>query len=198
MRQRINFRIDSYVRQWFIADGDGITELARRGEPVPGGGGGIIDSALFPTNPNESGEVVFGASIRNGDEDVPIDSGIFLAGSSGIVKLIRTGDSGPGGVGQFARFSLGGLNDSGQVIFRSRLFQGAKSAEGLYRVGPESSVTALAQAFQPAPPDGSKLFRTIEDRFQGPNDSGLAFFRAGLMNSDRTYSVSDNGIFLAQ
>lgn len=84
------------------------------------------------------------------------------------------------------------------MIFRSRLFQGNKSAQGLYCVGPESSVTALAQAFQPAPPDGSLLFRTIEDGFQGPNDSGLAFFQAGLMNADRTYSRDDFGIFIAQ
>ena len=59
-------------------------------------------------------------------------------------------------------------------------------------------MAALAQVFQPAPPDGSKLFRTIENRFQGPNNSGLAFFQAGLMNADRTYSVNDIGIFLAQ
>ena len=57
-----------------------------------------------------------------------------------------TGDPGPGGVGKFSGFTLGRLNDSGQVIFRSRLFQGSKSAQGLYRVGPAEGVTALAQA----------------------------------------------------
>jgi hypothetical protein len=121
---------------------------------------------LIPTNPNENGEVAFDASIEGGDEGLPVDSGIFLAGASGIVKLVRVGDSGPGGVGRFTGFLLGGLNDSGQVIFRSRLFQNKSSVEGLYRVGPGSSVAALAQVFQPAPPDGSKLFRTIENRFQ--------------------------------
>lgn len=182
----------------YIASEAGITELARNGEPAPGGGGGIINSILIPTNPNESGEVAFDASIEGGDEGLPIDSGIFLAGPSGITKLIRVGDSGPGGVGRFQGFLLGGLNDSGQVIFRSRLFQDKSSVEGLYRVGPGSSVAALAQVFQPAPPDGSKLFRTIENRFQGPNDNGLAFFIAGLMNANHTYSVNDFGIFLAQ
>lgn len=182
----------------FIASEAGITELARNGEPAPGGGGGVISSILIPTNPNESGEVAFDASIEGGDEGLPVDSGIFLAGASGITKLIRVGDSGPGGVGRFQGFLLGGLNDSGQVIFRSRLFQNKSSVEGLYRVGPNSSVAALAQVFQPAPPDGSKLFRTIENRFQGPNDSGLAFFMAGLMNANHTYSVNDFGIFIAQ
>lgn len=182
----------------YIASEAGITELARNGEPAPGGGGGILSSILIPTNPNESGDVAFDASIEGGDEGLPVDSGIFLASDSGITKLIRVGDSGPGGVGRFTGFLLGGLNDSGQVIFRSRLFQNKSSVEGLYRVGPGSSVAALAQVFQPAPPDGSKLFRTIENRFQGPNNSGLAFFQAGLMNANHTYSVNDFGIFLAQ
>ena len=182
----------------YIASEAGITELARKGEPAPGGGGGILSSILIPTNPNENGEVAFDASIEGGDEGLPVDSGIFLAGASGIVKLVRVGDSGPGGVGRFTGFLLGGLNDSGQVIFRSRLFQNKSSVEGLYRVGPGSSVAALAQVFQPAPPDGSKLFRTIENRFQGPNNSGLAFFQAGLMNANHTYSVNDFGIYTAQ
>jgi hypothetical protein len=183
----------------FLASEDGMTELVRKGDSVPGGGGGIIDSEFYPRGPNENGEVAFGAGIRSGDEDVPIDSALFLAGPSGITTLVRHGDPGPGGVGQFAQFGLAGLNDSGQVVFRSRLFEGKKSAQGLYRVGPGSSAVTLAQAFQPAPPDGSKLYRSIEDnRFRGPSESGLAFFVAGLMNADRTYSIQDTGIFLAE
>jgi hypothetical protein len=73
----------------FIAGEDGITEIARKGEPAPGGGGGIISSILIPTNPNVSGAVAFDASIEGGDEGLPVDSGIFLAGPSGVVKLIR-------------------------------------------------------------------------------------------------------------
>ena len=182
----------------FLASEEGITDLVRKGDSVPGGGG-VIDSEFYPRGPNENGEVAFGAGIRIGDEDVPIDSALFLAGPSGISTLIRHGDPGPGGVGKFAQFGLAGLNDSGQVVFRSRLFQGNKSAQGLYRVGPAEEVTALAQQFQPAPPDGSKLYRSIEDnRYRGPSESGLAFFVAGLMNADRTYSIQDTGIFLAE
>ncbi|MEW6144387.1 MAG: choice-of-anchor tandem repeat NxxGxxAF-containing protein [Thermodesulfobacteriota bacterium] len=183
----------------YLASEEGLTELVRKGEPVPGGGGDVIDSEFYPRGPNENGQVAFGAGIRSGDEDVPIDSALFLAGPSGITTLIRHGDPGPGGVGQFAQFGLAGLNDSGQIIFRSRLFEGKKSAQGLYRVGPGEEVTALAQQFQPAPPDGSKLFRSIEDnRYRGPSESGLAFFVAGLMNADRSYSIQDTGIFLAE
>lgn len=182
----------------FLASEEGIKELARKGEQVPGGGGGFIDSELFPRGPNENGMVAFGVSIRKGDEDFPIDSGILLAGPSGVTTLIRTGDPGPGGVGQFAQFGLSGLNDSGQIVFRARLFDGKKSAVGLYRKGPGEEVTALAQQFQPAPPDGTLLYRTIDDGFRGPNNSGLAFFRATLMNLDRTSTPNNIGIFLAQ
>lgn len=182
----------------YIASEAGITELARKGDPAPGGGGGIINSILIPTNPNETGEVAFDASIEGGDEGLSVDSAIFLAGVSGLTKLIRVGDSGPGGVGRFQGFLLGELNDSGQVIFRSRLFQNKSSVEGLYRVGPGSSVSALAQVFQPVPPDGAKKFRTIESNFRGPNNSGAAFFTAGLMNANGTYSRSDFGIFIAE
>jgi hypothetical protein len=190
---------DSDNEAVFLSNDDRLTELVRKGASVPGGGGGVIDSEFYPRGPNENGEVAFGAGIRNGDEDVPIDSALLLAGPSGITTLIRHGDPGPGGVGKFAQFGLAGLNDSGQVIFRSRLFQGNKSAQGLYRVGPAEEVTALAQQFQPAPPDGSKLYRSIEDnRYRGPSESGLVFFVAGLMNADRTYSIQDTGIFLAE
>ncbi len=187
----------------YIASGSGITELARIGDPVPGGGGGIIDS-IFPTNPNESGEVAFAASIIDGDEGIPNDSGIFLAGPSGITKLIRVGDSGPGGEGRFTGFLPGGLNDSGEVIFRAGLFREdmeepfAKTQPGLYRVGPGESVKALAETFQPVPPDGSKLIQTIENRFQGPNNSGLALFQSILMSADPIRTNQGFGIFIAQ
>jgi hypothetical protein len=170
---------------------------------VPGGGGGIIDS-IFPTNPNESGEVAFAASIIDGEEGIPNDSGIFLAGPSGITKLIRVGDSGPGGEGRFTGFLPGGLNDSGEVIFRAGLFREdmegpfAKTQPGLYRVGPGESVKALAEALQPVPPDGSKLIQTIENRFQGPNNSGLALFQSILMSADPIRTNQGFGIFIVQ
>jgi len=123
---------------------------------------------------------------------------LFLAGPSGITTLIRHGDPGPGGVGQFAQFGLAGLNDQGQIVFRARLFDGKKSAVGLFRISTVEEVTALAQQFQPAPPDGSLLYRTIEDGFRGPSDSGLAFFKATLMNPDRTSIPNNIGVFLAQ
>lgn len=187
----------------YIASGSGITELARKGDPVPGGGGGIIAS-IYPTNPNASGEVAFAASIIDGDEGIPIDSGIFLAGPSGITKLIRVGDSGPGGEGRFIGFLPGGLNDSGEVIFRAGLFREdmeepfAKTQPGLYRVGPEGSVKALAEAFQPVPPDGSNLIQTIENRFKGPNNGGLALFQSILMSADQLRTNNGFGIFIAQ
>ena len=183
----------------YLSNGSGLTELVRKGEPVPGGGGDILDSEFYPRGPNENGQVAFGAGIGSSDEDVHIDSALFLAGPSGITTLVRHGDPGPGGVGKFAQFGLAGLNDSGQIVFRSRLFEGKKSAQGLYRVGPAEEVTALAQQFQPAPPDGSKLYRSIEDnKYRGPSESGLAFFVAGLMNADRSYTIQDTGIFLAE
>jgi hypothetical protein len=183
----------------YIAGESGVTELARTGDPAPETGGGIIDGIYIPTNPNENGEVAFDASIQGGDGDQSINTIIYLAGPSGLTKLIRSGDAGPGCVGRFAGFLLSGqLNDHGQVIFRAGLVNGRTAVAGLYRVGPNSSVTTLAQVFQPATPDGQKNFRSIGDRFLGHNNSGAAFFTAGLMNADRTYSRSDFGIFLAQ
>ena len=40
------------------------------------------------------------------------------------------GDPGPGRSRTFSGFLLGGLNDSGQVIFRSRLFQNKSRPKG--------------------------------------------------------------------
>lgn len=63
---------------------------------------------------------------------------------------------------------------------------------------PPNSLATLVAERGGIAPDGSLLFRTIEDGFQGPNDSGLAFFRATLMNADRTSTPNNIGIFLAQ
>ena len=188
----------------YIASGSGITELARKGDPVPGGGGGTI-KGIFPTNPNENGEVAFGASISKGDEHIPNDAGIFLSGPLGITILIRVGDSGPDGLGRFTTFfPPAGLNESGEVIFKAGLFREDreeffdKTQPGLYRIGPGESVHAFAETFLPVPPDGSNLIQTIEEGYQGPNNSGLALFESILMSADPIRTNQSFGIFIAR
>ena len=138
-----------------------------------------MSSILIPTNPNENGEVAFDASIEGGDEDLPVDSGIFLAGASGIVKLVRVGDSGPGGVGRFTGFLLGGLNDSGQVIFRSRLFQNKSSVEGLYRVGPGSKRGRARAGIPAGPARRLEALPHYREQVPGPEQQRARVFPGG-------------------
>ncbi|MGH7892333.1 MAG: DUF7453 family protein, partial [Thermodesulfobacteriota bacterium] len=82
---------DSDNRALFIADSSGVTELVRKGDPVPGGNG-AFENFFDLAGPNSSGQVAFTGRISGssgGDSD---NEGIYLAGESGVTELAREGD----------------------------------------------------------------------------------------------------------
>ncbi len=98
-------------RALFLADTDGITELARKGDPVPGGNGAFEDF-FDPAGPNESGQVAFVGRISGTSDGENDNEGIYLATEGGVIELAREGDTVPGGNGTFGDFLLlSGIND---------------------------------------------------------------------------------------
>ncbi len=129
----------------FRADGaGGITEIARVGDPVPGGNGTFDDiegdPALSELSPEQfrgaldsSGRIVFVASLAGTTGGAADDSGLYRGDGTpgGLVEIAREGQTAPGGNGTFVDFAgkmdlFGSLvdpliNDAGQVAFGTRL-----------------------------------------------------------------------------
>jgi len=108
-------------RALYIADSSGITLLARKGDPVPGGNG-VFEDFFDPAGPNENGQVAFIGRISGSSGGESDNEGIYLVDESGVTELAREGNPVPGGNGVFGNFQiLSGINESGQAAFSAHL-----------------------------------------------------------------------------
>lgn len=122
-----------------------ITKVAGRGDPAPGGG--VFTSVSSPAI-NQSGQVVFKASLTSGR------SGIYLASGGGITKVIATGDTFPDGSVLFVTFGNPSLNDAGDVAFAALSSSVNDSGVLLFSNG---QISTLVPSFTPLP-SGLDLF----------------------------------------
>jgi len=137
----------------FLANGTGITQIARGGQPVPGGNGVFRSSPLsmsFAPLLNDAGEVAFWAELSNTSGGTKDNEGVFRGNRNGLLQIVRKGQSTPGGSDSFLLpIGLVGdgfaLNSSGQVAFNSPLDDGVNSeVEGVFR-GDGSNLLEIAR-----------------------------------------------------
>lgn len=165
----------------YLADGQGLVELVRVGDPAPDGNGTF---ALF-SGPNveerfainADGTVAFLAQLQDTAAALPgfDDSGLFLANAaSGVTQLVRLGDAAPDGNGVFGpqdpeesgemNLYPPGLDDAGGASFFGLLFQTSGGEEvddrGVFHADTEG-VTQLARIGSMVP-GTSETFETIE------------------------------------
>ncbi len=164
-------------RGLYLSSGGTLAQLARQGDPAPGGG-----TFVNFTSPsiNSGGQVAFQATVSGGGSG---GSGIFLASGGTITKIARNGDPAPGG-GTFASlFGPLSLNDAGQIAFIGVFTPSGLSALYLYT---GSQITELARAGGPAPGGGDFT------SFNSPslNGGGQVAFQGSL-------STGNAGIFLS-
>jgi len=135
----------------FLSDGRVITTIARRGALTPTGDGLLFEFPLEVLCLNDSGQVLFTASLAGTDGGSTDDSGLFLGDGTSLVEIAREGDPAPGG-GAFTSFAaLFGipmaLNNAGEVVFLCTLSGGVQAImrwthdEGLAVVVREGDVT---------------------------------------------------------
>jgi hypothetical protein len=99
-----------------------VNKVVLSGDPSPEGD--IFSSFSFPQI-NSSGQLVFTASLASGT------TGIYLATSGAIQKIVNSNDSSPFG-GSFAFFfDSASINDSGQIAF-SGIVNGPAASSGIY------------------------------------------------------------------
>jgi hypothetical protein len=99
----------------YVHDAGGIRSVARTGQPLPGTGGGSIDSLGGPAHFSDAGTVAFGASLVGGS----VAAAVLATDASGALRVVaHSGDPVPGAPGQsFASFGVAASNGAGQVAF---------------------------------------------------------------------------------
>lgn len=102
----------------FRSDGASHAEIAREGDPAPGGDGEL----RFFSAPaiNESGQTAFQASLR-GASGPDLNEALFLGSGGPLTEIARLGQTAPEGAGEIVDLGDPALNDAGQVAFEAGL-----------------------------------------------------------------------------
>ena len=179
----------------FRGDGNTLTQMARRGDPVPD----VDASFVFFTNSlNSVGESAFRGSFNftSGGSS----SGIFRADGTMLIQIVRTGQLAPDGNGSFSgRFSSAAFNDAGQAAFGAFIDLGDGGSvldeDGIFR-GDHSTITQIARVGDAAPDGNGSFSGFTSNAFPNPahNNMGQAAFR-GFLSSTSGGNSDNEGIF---
>ena len=169
------------------------SQLVREGQTAPGGGG--FDEFGPVLELNDAGQVAFSAATTGETSGVGGTTGIFRAGTGGLVEVAREGRVAPGGntLGNlFVQFLS--LNESGQVAFRGGLNDSAGAPDGGFGlfVGGGGTLVEIARTGEAAPGDDDAAFAGLSPFLQ-INEAGLVAFGSDL-DGDVAF---DRGIYLA-
>jgi hypothetical protein len=171
------------------ADKNGLTQLARKGEFVPGGNGRFLDFGPGQSQAviNSTSAVAFLADITGSSGGIADNIAICLANGTNLIQVARKGQPVPDGNGTFASFGLPALNNRGQIAFTAKLTGtsgGSLDNEGIFVTDPAlkimqavrsgikvGSETLSGPTFVSGPDPGG---------VSGFNDDGDLAFLAGL------------------
>ncbi|MBX3427300.1 MAG: PEP-CTERM sorting domain-containing protein [Pirellulales bacterium] len=175
------------------AGAHGLTEIARKGTPAPGGDG-VLDYLFFAdVQLNNRGQAVFQSSLKNSSFG-PEDYGVFRGDGDELTTIARMGTPTPDGAlflglpGASTLASDISINDSGQVAFTAPLrnANGDFVGHGIYI----SDGVEIVEATRTGQALGSSVvdfFAVMSER--GINRHGQVAFNASLENGR-------NGVFL--
>jgi hypothetical protein len=196
----------------WLADLDGLTLLARRGEHPPGTPSGVTYDAFFGWPAlNVAGQTLFGAILMGNGVDASNDRALFLSDEMGIETLVlRLGDQAPGTpAGTFLAVNpdnVGTLvvNSAGQVASMNGLTgDGVDSTNdrGIWatdRMGAQQLIARKGDALEVAPGDS----RTIAElTFVGDtgNSNGWpsSFNNVGQVAFWASFTDGSQGVFVS-
>ncbi|TWU22760.1 DUF7453 family protein [Bythopirellula polymerisocia] len=130
----------------FRGDGTTLVQLARTGQPAPGGNGNF-SILQFPAL-NNLGQAAFLANLTNTSGGLFDNSGIFLGDGTSLTQIARAGQATPGGNGNFFSFGDPAMNDAGQVVFSASSI-GSTINGGIYLHDDSLGLIPLAQVGDP-------------------------------------------------
>ncbi len=155
---------------------------------VPGGGFkafDVFDGVVM----NNAGKIAFQATLTDDTTGVWTYDAV-----NGLVEVVREGQAGPAGFGNFAGFGLPKLNQSGQVAFEATGTGPAGMNQGVFVGGGVAGPVMLAGAGMAAP-GGNGVFTSVE--MVSFNTSGQAAL-LGELTQTAGGTSDDTGLYRAQ
>jgi len=161
----------------YRADTNGLTQLARKAEFVPGGNGRFLDFGPGQPNAviNSNSAVAFLATITGSSGGTADNEAVYLANGTNLVQVARKGQSAPDGNGTFASFGTPALNNRGQLAFTATLAGtsgGTLDNEGIFVTDP---ALRIIQAVRSGIKIGSETLAK-PSFVSGPNPGGVSGF----------------------
>ncbi len=161
----------------FRADTNGLTQLARKGETVPGGNGRFLDfgPGLAKAVINSNSAVAFIANITGSSGGTADNAAVYIVNGTNLIQVARKGQAAPDGNGTFASFGYPALNNRGQLAFTATLAGtkgGSSDNEGIFVTDPALRIT---QAVRSGMKIGSETLAR-PSFVAGPNPGGVSGF----------------------
>lgn len=157
---------------------DTVSNLAREGQPVPGGDGEFGKFGVVVVN--ETGDFALSADLT----DTTASQALFYSDGSTISEVYRQGDVVPGGDGEFLGVGGYAINEAGQLALQAFITNTASTEieSALYLWDPVDGISELLRSGDPLlgstidsaqSPGGGLRFATGSDFVSGFNDTGV-------------------------
>ena len=182
----------------YRGDSGVLTQVARRGDQVPGADIGVVFNSFNLPTLTDSGQTGFTASLTGTDVNFNNDNGIYREDSGNVTEIAREGVQVPGasnGLMFVFGFNPPVFNESGQVTFITSLTGSGVTTDNdtaIYRDNASGTLSQVAREGGLPPNAGDDVVFTS---FQTPmlNASGQITFRATITRDET--GISDQGIY---
>jgi hypothetical protein len=162
-----------------------VIAIARGGDSAPNSGGAtftVFDEPMV----NSRGDVVFEASLSNGDESI-----YLMPNGGSLTKIAEQGDTVDGAT-LSGDFDGPAINDNGTVFFVNRGSTGAFTA-GAYAMPAGGTLASIFRQGDPAPGTNGGVFVSFDDMSANPKKGDFAILGNYTEDGGSTFKV---GIWL--
>src|SRR6266404_42070 len=163
-----------------------VIAIARGGDTAPNASGGATFTVFDEPMVNSRGDVVFEASLSNGDESI-----YLLPNGGSLTKVAEQGDTVDGAV-LSGDFDGPAINDAGTVFFVNRGSTGAFTA-GAYAMPAGGTLASIMRQGNPAPGTTGGVFVSFDDMSVNPKKGDFAVIGSYTEDAGSTFKV---GIWL--
>src|SRR5258708_5286055 len=144
-----------------------VIAIARGGDTAPNASGGATFTAFDEPTVNSRGDVVFEASLSNGNDSI-----YLLPNGGSLTKIAEEGDTVDGAV-LSGDFDGPAINDAGTVFFVNRGSTGAFTA-GAYMMPAGGTLASIMRQGDPAPGTTGGVFVSFDDMSANSNKPDFA------------------------